>query len=235
MLIYVLTEPLSGEIRYVGWTATSLEIRLARHLRDARHGSDHRRTWLRSLQRRGLTPTIDAIQSVPFSCWAEAERYWIRHFRERGCPLTNGTDGGEGTPGQTHTAEARARMSKAHRERPRGPRGPMSDAQKTKLRAATAVQMADPAMRAAVSAVHAGKTLGKEQREAVSRATTLRWAQWRAGRFPQDLVTRYEAGETLTSLADACSVSRPAMRRALLDRGATLRGRWGHPLPTVQP
>ncbi len=54
--IYTLTDPRTSEVRYVGVTAGSLEVRLKGHLRYK--GKDHRTAWVRSLLAVGVTPVI---------------------------------------------------------------------------------------------------------------------------------------------------------------------------------
>src|SRR5258708_18627919 len=92
--IYVLVDPRTEEIRYVGGTNRSLKARLGRHL--AARGKNHRVAWLALLKRRGLIPLIRVVQQVPVQYYAEAERYWIAYFRTMGCRLVNSTDGGDG-------------------------------------------------------------------------------------------------------------------------------------------
>jgi hypothetical protein len=51
-------------------------------------------SWIRSLKKIGFIPIIRLVQYLPLDLLEQAEIYWIRFFREAGCPLTNGTDGG---------------------------------------------------------------------------------------------------------------------------------------------
>lgn len=155
VFIYLLLDPVTGEIRYVGWTAKALATRLRQHLRD--RCACHRTWWIRGLLHQGLRPQIQLLQAVPSEQWAEAERYWIAHFRDAGCPLTNGTLGGEGMLGHIVSPGTRAKLSKA-----------------------TKLQFEDPKARAAVSAVHKGKTISSEHRAIVGAATKRRWEEWRA-------------------------------------------------------
>jgi len=90
--IYVLVDPRTGEIRYVGQTHKTLEIRLIGHLNG--HGSNHRVAWIRSLKKVGLIPIIRLVQCLPLDILGQAECYWIKFLRDSGCALTNGTDGG---------------------------------------------------------------------------------------------------------------------------------------------
>lgn len=154
-----------------------LAERLRVHLRVA--GKPHHRgQWIGKLRRYGLRPRIQLVQTVPLGCWETAERYWIGYFRGAGCDLVNGTDGGQGTPGQRHTPEARAKMSAA-KSKPRGPRGPMSAEQKAKLSAAAKRQMARPGAREAISRVHTGKTISDEHKAAISAGGRRYWQEQR--------------------------------------------------------
>lgn len=108
--IYVLRDPQSGDIRYVGYSYCP-EKRLLSHLRD---GTEcHRARWIRSLLRRGLSPQLQVLQTLPEASIREAERYWIRYFREQGCCLTNGTEGGDGSRGHRWTPERHEQMRQA--------------------------------------------------------------------------------------------------------------------------
>ena len=111
--IYVLVDPRDGEIRYVGWSNKTLDQRLKRHLRDT--DDNHRTRWIAVLRREGFVPIIRLLQLVPRGDWADAERYWVRTFIARGCPLVNGTGGGDGTLGHRHSKETRSRIGAKHR------------------------------------------------------------------------------------------------------------------------
>jgi len=152
--LYVLVDPTSGEIRYVGWTAKALSTRLASHLRD--RCKCHRTWWIKSLARVGLKPQIRLIQEVPDGLQHEAECYWISYFLQIGCPLTNGTRGGEGMLGHSPSPETRAKLSAAAKR-----------------------QFEDPTARDAVSRVHRGKQISEEHRAIVSAASKAKWERWR--------------------------------------------------------
>lgn len=94
--IYVLSDPRTDEVRYVGKTASHLRRRLSTHLAQARRRSNHREKWVASLLDSGLRPHIELIEAVPDGQADDAERYWIRMLRRLGCRLTNATDGGDG-------------------------------------------------------------------------------------------------------------------------------------------
>jgi hypothetical protein len=130
--MYILIDPRTEEIRYVGWTTKSLLERLQRHKSEKK--SSHKANWIASLVQLGLIPRVELIQRVPIDFWEEAERYWIAFFRSRGCPLTNASDGGHGSlhhavsvtsrlkigsyhKGKTISAEHRAKVSAAATQR----------------------------------------------------------------------------------------------------------------------
>lgn len=92
-LIYGLTDPRTGALRYVGRSSSGL-----RRPRDP-HGR-RCQNWINSLKKLGLLPTIIIIQEFDptdnvddvLNTW---ERHWIAYYRSKGANLTNLTDGGE--------------------------------------------------------------------------------------------------------------------------------------------
>lgn len=116
--IYTLHDP-CGELRYVGKTIHTVEKRLRLHLSNARRFDPKQSyvgNWLRSLMARGFVPEARLLQTVSGDSWAEAEKYWIFHFRTEGCRLVNLAEGGQGTPGCRHSVE----QSKAIGDKNRG-------------------------------------------------------------------------------------------------------------------
>jgi hypothetical protein len=117
-LVYTLSHPLTGEVRYVGKTERTLGVRLIEHRYRAtqKNQRSHLYTWLRKLARQGLTPIIRELQRTRSSYLYEAEEYWIEELKSRGLRLINTSSGGRGRPrGLKHTEESRARMSLAQR------------------------------------------------------------------------------------------------------------------------
>lgn len=92
--IYVLKDPVSGEVRYVGKTSTTLEARLKSHL--GYTAKNHRSFWLNSLKIKNLKPTIELIEKCTITDWQEREIYWIQYYKDSGAKLTNSTSGGLG-------------------------------------------------------------------------------------------------------------------------------------------
>lgn len=113
--VYALSDPETGEVRYVGKTVLSLEKRLKGHFSDK--AENHKTHWIRSLLARGLKPTIKSIEEDIAENWAERERYWIAYYRDQGARLVNLADGGQGSPGWSASEEQRAKLSAAMKGR----------------------------------------------------------------------------------------------------------------------
>ncbi|HEY7413949.1 MAG TPA: GIY-YIG nuclease family protein [Ktedonobacteraceae bacterium] len=133
MFIYILCDPDTDEVRYVGKT-TDLKTRLQRHLQASElRPETHRVHWLRSLVAAGKKPVMKVIEEVTRETWAERECYWIEFYRAAGANLTNTADGGNGgktcEPEQliaalhkrSHDMAWRARLSDANRRRWQNP------------------------------------------------------------------------------------------------------------------
>lgn len=118
--LYLLIDPESREIRYVGITKRSLGRRLLGHLSDASRYQRHSCHWIKSLVRRGLTPEITLLQSFNTEQDVmEAEIYWISYFRSVGCQLVNSNSGGYGNLNPNE--ETRQKISAARKGVLRGP------------------------------------------------------------------------------------------------------------------
>lgn len=107
--IYVLKEPDTGEIRYVG-KADDPEQRLFQHLKDPKR--NHRTNWIKSLKDSGKIPVLEIVDEVPTSEWSFWEAAYIQFYLENGAELTNGTLGGEGG---SPTRDVREKIGLANR------------------------------------------------------------------------------------------------------------------------
>ncbi len=212
--IYTLSDPRTGEVRYVGWTV-DVARRLYLHIwHSTRRWEKHRykSRWIRSLTKLGISPTIAVIEDGHGDGWKFAEPKWIAYYRAAGCRLTNLTDGGEGTPGIVVKESTRKLISangkgkgnwrkglaialEKNRGRKHTPehiaksvaarRGwKMSDEQKAQISKTHRGLKASPETKALLSAIRKGRTLSEETKQAFSEAQFKRWADARASLKP---------------------------------------------------
>lgn len=121
-IIYVLKDPRTEHVRYVGWTTKTTKRRLTCHLSDARQAQrTHRTKWIHSLLTIGLLPLIEVIQEGLGPGATEAEMQWIARYRSEGANLTNATDGKEGLLGNIPSSETRKKISIANKGRKQSP------------------------------------------------------------------------------------------------------------------
>lgn len=166
-LIYGLTDPRTGQVRYIGKSTTGMQ-------RPLQHRSDtvtHRGRWIVGLERRGLQYGIVVL----YRCkraedLADAECEFIALYRKLGVRLTNCTDGGDGTLGYRHTKESRASIGEKNRIRYTG-------------------RKLTPEWKAKVVAALIGRPVSAETRERMRLAhlgqvnTPEQIARWRLSRF----------------------------------------------------
>ncbi len=142
--IYGLYDPdKPEEIRYVGKTEKGLSSRLGEHIRDAtRYGrAPHvpRNRWIKKIFAQGRLPILRQLDTGlgihPYD-WIVSEQCWIAYYRFMGHGLLNVTAGGEGSIGQKHSAEVRAKMSltRTGKKRPPGTGERISAGQKASTR-----------------------------------------------------------------------------------------------------
>lgn len=85
--IYGLKDPSTGVIRYVGKTIHPKQ-RLIQHLYN-KDVNQHKRNWIMSLRKRGLTPEFVILEEVDFENWEEKEKRWISFGNDQGWHLVN--------------------------------------------------------------------------------------------------------------------------------------------------
>ena len=121
--LYTLSDPRTGEVRYVGWTVRKPSIRLSAHMSDARRGiPDYRCRWIRVLLAGGVRPTLSVLALVEEADGAMIEKRAIAAFRARAARLVNATDGGEGAWGWKPSPETLEKMSRGNRGRKPSPK-----------------------------------------------------------------------------------------------------------------
>ncbi len=121
-IIYTLSDPRTGEVRYIGKTKRSLKYRLAQHLRESLKpsGSTKKKNWIRQLIYINLLPVIEELDCIsPINEWQSVEQYWIAQFKSWGFNLTNMTTGGDGNQNQIMSPEAHIKRSQSLKGKPR--------------------------------------------------------------------------------------------------------------------
>lgn len=93
--IYVLIDPLTHEIRYVGKTNRPV-IRLQEHIKKAKYDKTHKNHWILSLKKLGVKPVLEIIDVVSDNECGFWEQYWMDLIKSWGFKLTNIASGGVG-------------------------------------------------------------------------------------------------------------------------------------------
>jgi hypothetical protein len=113
--IYKLIDPNTLEVRYIGYTNRhTLKHRLSCHLSESKRlNKCHRHWWINSLLRDGKRPIIKLIRNVSRGNWQYWEMYYISKYKEKGCNLVNGTNGGDGQTGMRHSEKTKRKIRRA--------------------------------------------------------------------------------------------------------------------------
>lgn len=114
--IYGLKLKNSDEVKYIGRTSESLDVRLKKHKNNAKYTKikNHRVCWiLKYVDDIEIFIIEDNIETFEDSCHKEI--YYISLYRQK-CELINETNGGDGgCPGYKHTEEAKKKIGDRHR------------------------------------------------------------------------------------------------------------------------
>lgn len=88
--IYSLNDPITNEIRYIGYTSRELDIRLNEHIRNSKYTNTYKNNWIKSLNENPIINLLkDNIKDLDETL--EMEKFYIKKYKN----LTNGTKGGE--------------------------------------------------------------------------------------------------------------------------------------------
>lgn len=93
--IYVLKDPITLKIRYVGKSNKPQE-RYYDHINNKRDTNIHKKNWVNKLKNENLKPIIEVIDEVPIDTWKLYEKMYIKKYLDEGCKLMNYTKGGDG-------------------------------------------------------------------------------------------------------------------------------------------
>lgn len=96
-VIYTLSDPDTNEVRYVG-KAVDLYTRIRNHYKPSRLVSKtHKNNWVNKLLNDGKYFIVLVVEECGTDeLLNEAEIKWIKYYKDLGCDLTNGTNGGDG-------------------------------------------------------------------------------------------------------------------------------------------
>lgn len=108
--IYMLIDPFTKEVRYVGQTIKTLKYRLNEHVQDSKRYNYHSANWVKSLLKRGKIPIIELIEECPLENLDEREIYYISELSKT-CNLTNIQKGGKDGSFIKHSEEAKKKIS----------------------------------------------------------------------------------------------------------------------------
>ena len=116
--IYVLKNPDTNEIRYVGKTSKDLNRRLQQHIYESESEQrNKRKNWVAKILKGGKIPIIEEIDFCTWEDSQEKEIYWIKYYKDLGLDLVNSTDGGEGNLGFIKTEETIDKLKNSLRKR----------------------------------------------------------------------------------------------------------------------
>jgi len=93
--IYILIDPTTNYIRYVGKTNNPKQ-RFQNHKNKGRDKNTHKRNWINQLRANNTNPIMEIIDEVPIDSWKYWEKFWIGYYKLIGCNLVNYTNGGDG-------------------------------------------------------------------------------------------------------------------------------------------
>ncbi len=176
-LIYALHDPLTGDIRYIGYTR-NLFRRMHYHYRDERQGRKGQPellAWLKSLAENGNLPTVSVLEWLTEdSDWQSREQYWIAYYRGQQINLLNIGDGGHKVPWpwERLTSERKARISKTIANT-------LTERWKNLSLEHRDRQLANLARSRKGNRSNTGRKLPESQRRAISEGLKKAWAEGR--------------------------------------------------------
>jgi hypothetical protein len=133
--IYSLSDPITGEIRYIG-KANNPKKRILDHVRENKTSNrSHKISWIKSLIVKDLLPIVEIVDEVPKLYWEFWEQYWISQFKSWGFNLTNISPGGyNNNYKRTTETKQKMRISKLGTTLPKEQRKKISESVKLKAK-----------------------------------------------------------------------------------------------------
>lgn len=93
--IYVLKNPFTNEVFYVGQTKMELSTRLTGHVHESGVSNKPKYEYIQSMVDAGKRPIIEEIETISGTCYIdkmfvnEREIFWVKYFKSRGIKLLN--------------------------------------------------------------------------------------------------------------------------------------------------
>lgn len=107
--IYALSDPDTGEIRYIG-KSTRPKERLTNQCNEK--SNTYRCHWIQSVLSRGKRPCQIILETLSDDAnWQDREKWWIAYGKSQGWRLTNNTIGGDGVTGLSGDSLERLRST----------------------------------------------------------------------------------------------------------------------------
>lgn len=219
--IYALFDPREPDVvRYIGKTMHP-ETRLNAHIRNSKYLKCHRSSWIVSLLRDGIQPTMRIVSICPESVWQEFERVTVAKYKSEN--LTNGNEGGIG--GGTPEPWVIEKISKSRKA--------IAPRIAEKLSVSIKKKWQDPEYRERLCAAHRGKKQSPEviEKRIMPMRGRVHSEQEKKNRRAAIIgiigikVKNLDTGEVFDSLASAArstgnkSTSYPKLVRALKNTG----------------
>jgi hypothetical protein len=179
LLVYALLDPRTERVRYIGKSTRGLHRPKAHTAPSVLrlNAETYRGRWLAQLVALGLAPVVRVLEVCgTHEALSEAEIRWIARGRAEGWPLTNLTEGGDGTSGWKMPAATREKIRaklKGHPALVAARRGKkLSPEHVAKIVAANTGKVRTPEMRARHAAKIAGHVMPAQTRAALLAANT---------------------------------------------------------------
>lgn len=93
--IYIIKNPLTNEVFYVGQTMQDLKTRLSGHISEEGGVNKEKSNYIKEIIAQGQSPIIQEVETIHTTCYIdkasvhERENYWIKYYKGIGCKLLN--------------------------------------------------------------------------------------------------------------------------------------------------
>ncbi len=117
-IIYGLTCPDTGIVRYVGKSTTGMRRAQQHKTKTSLIPKSHKNNWIKLLLSQNKMYGIKVIEECESKeILNEREIYWIKFYKESGHNLVNSTEGGEGSVGFKFNEDSKQQMSESAKKR----------------------------------------------------------------------------------------------------------------------